>query len=160
MKDQISIANLCKDCQVLALKEYPHGCSEEALRSYERYYQDDDSRSLELDYELRDSLPDFPVLSQSSKSGCDFCRFLRDILISKDLLMDEIAQNFFSSPGSRDVFIKMFYIWTEAALSEEGFVALRVELIRRDERGDEKDLLCVMFGIDCLDGMSAVFTYY
>lgn len=39
---------------------------------------------IRTDWHLTDSLPDLPIFGKSMRDGCDFCKFLREIILSDD----------------------------------------------------------------------------
>ncbi|KAH9242533.1 hypothetical protein K456DRAFT_1905694 [Colletotrichum gloeosporioides 23] len=72
---------LCKRCEVIRLNDAEHNGFVQVAQSGKTYlgfeFQEHKGR-LFLDYELKDSFPDLPVLSRSSLQGCTLCTLLKD----------------------------------------------------------------------------------
>ncbi|KAL3293535.1 HET-domain-containing protein [Colletotrichum asianum] len=72
---------LCKQCEVIRLNDAEHNGFVQVAKSGKTYlgfeFQESTGR-LFLEYELKDSFPDLPVLSRSSLKGCILCTLLKD----------------------------------------------------------------------------------
>lgn len=84
-----------------------------------------------------DTLPGLPLLADSSKQGCDFCTFLRDIIFAEDT-QDEAKRIFGSTFTDKsdecDVSIQIHYRWKNG--------------IERDSRGGGLQGLIIILGFD------------
>ncbi|KAI0386981.1 HET-domain-containing protein [Hypomontagnella monticulosa] len=81
--DALTTGHLCDRCQVLQFDDsvLGAGTSDESGGYFFRNGGPDHHPFLK--YDLRDHLPDLPVLSKSAQHGCDFCNILR-ISVLKD----------------------------------------------------------------------------
>ncbi|KAF4906993.1 hypothetical protein CGCVW01_v012679 [Colletotrichum viniferum] len=72
---------LCKRCEVIRLNDAEHNGFVQVAKSGKAYlgfeFQESTGR-LFLEYELKDSFPDLPVLSRSALEGCALCVLLKD----------------------------------------------------------------------------------
>ena len=101
----IQPAKLCKYCQVLSFNDSDlrfKGTTEDGSPPY---------LLVGLDYEVHDSLPDLLVLHESAKGGCDFCRLLRDTILSEDSAADDTLREFVEEKQQCDVKLSLEYCW-------------------------------------------------
>lgn len=98
-------AKLCKYCQVLSFND-----SDPRFKYTEVGTQYSDT-SVSLDYEINDSLPDLPFLLESAQGGCDFCRLLRDTILSQDSAADGKLRQFLAEKQQCDVLLSLEYRW-------------------------------------------------
>lgn len=74
---------LCRKCEVISFDDSKHNGSVRTSAQGETYFvpnsDDGDLRQLLLlDYDLKDTLPDLPNLSQSASDGCELCSVIKD----------------------------------------------------------------------------------
>lgn len=99
-------ANLCRRCQVLGFLDLTRGfnCIK---HDYGEYF------SKALDIEVHDALPGLPRLDASAVDGCDFCRLLRDTVISENTSREgNIAGSFLEGRDKCAIVIKFKVCWT------------------------------------------------
>jgi hypothetical protein len=78
-----SLSDLCKRCRDLEFDDSKIG-HRGGTESGGYFLQANDSSNsgvYSLCYELSDSLPDLPILSESSRGGCSFCSILRQAIV-------------------------------------------------------------------------------
>jgi hypothetical protein len=101
------IARLCEACQTAIDNVRPFN------PVAPRYAENSEDAS--TGYFLVDSFPYLPKLEESSCRGCDFCNFLRGIILSEET-SDGLRRTFqksFNDLGTREVEIKIFYEWVD-----------------------------------------------
>ena len=101
----IQAAKLCKYCQVLSFNDSDprfKGITEDGTQPY---------LCVGLEYQVHDSLPDLPILQESAKGGCDFCRLLRGTILSEDSAADNTLRQFLVEKQQCDVEISLEYCW-------------------------------------------------
>lgn len=97
------VARLCERCQVLSFDDSDprfNITGEVDVRPY---------LVVDLDYLLHDSLPNLPILHESAKAGCDFCRLLRDSILSEDSAADDALRRFLMEMQGCDVELTLQY---------------------------------------------------
>jgi hypothetical protein len=104
---------LCESCRKAALQDGDFASEEESDNSgkYLKMVYDNASDSLETEYFLSDVLPGLPKLDDSASRGCEFCRLLREIILSRDsedYILSSIGITF-ADLGGREVYIRIFY---------------------------------------------------
>lgn len=57
------------------------------------------------------TLTDLPVLHESAKGGCDFCRLLWDTILSEDGAADDTLRQFLVEKQQCDVELRLEYCW-------------------------------------------------
>lgn len=98
-ESSLGAAKLCANCQTCALRD-DDVCFEELHRGVttslglKDQYQNGPRRRLgsschgaciPTPFKLKDGLPELPKLMHSSQNGCEFCSFLRQIILSEDV---------------------------------------------------------------------------
>jgi hypothetical protein len=154
---EVCTARLCKNCQTLKFDDQAIGgyaaVSDHGKKHLQmRDREDDDHWYVELEYESHDFLPDLPILGESARLGCDMCGFLRDTIISKDYIMDENVQNFFTPSNTRQIEISMCYVWTAPNIDSSDVGILSLEVFFAD---DQTGQWCtIIFTVEGHKGMS------
>ena len=112
-------SQLCEKCKVLSFDDHAAGGFEAVSNDGKNYlkmrhFDKDDRRwILELDYEFRDSLPDFPKLNHSASQGCEFCKILLAAVLPRDpRRTSRDVQPLMAKYASHAVIITLEYIWT------------------------------------------------
>lgn len=106
-------ANLCEDCEVISFDDSDYQFS--TLRAKPNV-----QGRASLDYHVEDVLPDLPALQRRANAGCDFCRILRNIIISPDPTRpNENGRELLSRMRGAKVELLLEYIWSSADLYEE-----------------------------------------
>ncbi len=108
-------ATLCHNCQVLSFDD-----SDPQFELLEaetpppgRGIPNNPPCNLPLDYSVWDSLPHLPILKESAQAGCDFCRLLRDTILSTEdaTVLDNGVVDFLEENVHRYVEIRLEYWW-------------------------------------------------
>ncbi|KAI2632174.1 HET-domain-containing protein [Hypoxylon sp. NC1633] len=137
---------LCQRCRVLEFDDSAWPRAHEAGSETEGYYLAvGRGGHIHLKYELRDSLPDLPVLSESELDGCGFCPVLKKAI-----------QRFITGNShKREFSVGLEYLWNSCDSAEDpqdvGLMALvaRVDWIGDD---DDDDMTFLRFDIEALSG--------
>ncbi|KAK4161233.1 heterokaryon incompatibility protein-domain-containing protein [Cladorrhinum sp. PSN259] len=116
----LPLAKLCKSCQKGAFQDG-------GLKIKERYHDNGDryltlkgsrkstnspSHGISTDYILIDTFPDLPLLNESAHNErCDFCRFLRNVVLSRDVdtVVARISGKRIAGLGACKVSIQIFH---------------------------------------------------
>ncbi|KAI1418447.1 HET-domain-containing protein [Hypoxylon sp. FL1857] len=129
-------SNVCDRCQVLQFDDsvLAGGFCEE---SGTYYFQLKDPGNIHpiLAYDLRDVLPELPILSDSAQKGCDFCRILR-ISILKD----------FSHCVKQEIRVRLQLVFDPEGKFRSILARIGFKSERRESSRTEDALL--MFGVD------------
>ncbi|KAI0137796.1 HET-domain-containing protein [Hypoxylon sp. NC0597] len=128
-------SNLCDRCQVLQFNDsaFGKGIRDKSGR-YRFHVKDPDNIHPFLTYDLRDRLPELPILYYSSQNGCDFCKML-----IKSILKD------FSHCPKQEIGVRLQLIF-----SPEGrFMSVLARVGLQLKKGEPIDTECLlMFGVD------------
>jgi hypothetical protein len=96
------IARLCPACQEAINHIEPPNLSPEKLYT-----------NIDTEYWLEDEFPPLPKLELSSRQGCDFCDFVREIILSGDASdsFKQVLGKTAADLGTLDVEISIFFHW-------------------------------------------------
>ncbi|GAQ39906.1 hypothetical protein AKAW_04121 [Aspergillus niger] len=91
-------SSLCQRCRVLQFNDEEHGTVEEQRIgepdvNFNKFDPDSGRQAIILDYHLYDNLPDLPVMSTSSASGCGMCFAMREKILQLERRADPKHKN-------------------------------------------------------------------
>jgi len=126
--DSLEVARLCASCQ---------------KASFDDTYFPPRSELLRTQYHFVDQLPDLGKLDASAGKGCDFCRFLRTIILSGDTndLLTHVLGKGIAGLGTRTVGIQIFYQWN---LQPAGLNIGGMSILLSIEGGHSIELWCLV----------------
>lgn len=117
----VGVAKLCPNCEKAQFRDdipqlYQSGphldFDQEQLPASKRRGS---GGMVDTEFEFRDLFPGLPMLRESSENGCDFCRFLYDVIMSSVVL-----QKYINGVSGWVVAIEISYTW--GALYADGGV--------------------------------------
>ncbi|KAI4862964.1 HET-domain-containing protein [Hypoxylon rubiginosum] len=130
-----NLSHICSRCQVLHFDDAAFGTStrDESGRHHFQIDGLDNTRPI-LAYELRDDMPELPLLTKSiRKNDCEFCRILKTSTLKS------------CSHWSRGV----IQVRLQLVFSPEGrLMSVLARVARPPEGGDENGEILLLFGVD------------
>ncbi|KAI1757603.1 HET-domain-containing protein [Xylaria castorea] len=127
-------SHLCRRCQALQFDDSAFGtATRNESGRYHFQAKDHDNSRPTLAYELKDHMPELPVLNETIlKNGCEFCRILK-VSILKDCSH--------WSRGAIQVHLRLVFS------SEGRFMSVLAHVRLSSESGDKNEIL-LLFGVD------------
>lgn len=124
----LAVARLCDSCQRASFDDTT--CPVDVWQARLLLYGDKPSSFTE--YSFVDELPELASLDASAGAGCDFCRFLRAIILSgdtNDVLVHDLGRGF-AELGQRQIDIDISYSWLakRRAGSQVGLLKILLEI--------------------------------
>ena len=105
----LAVAQLCESWQKASFDDTTHPV--DIWKAQVLHYRD--RRISSTEYSFTDKLPELAGLEASARRGCDFCRFLRAIILSgdtNDVLVHDFGRGFVEL-GKRRIEIDISYDW-------------------------------------------------
>lgn len=114
MESSLQPARLCSKCEVV---KFDDSQGYEVLSTSGEQHldfdtnSDDREREFTLDFQIDDTFPDLPTLSESANNGCDFCSFLKKILQSIEIRCRFSATILDLEGQILPITIRLYYRW-------------------------------------------------
>ena len=112
--------SLCEECQCLEFDDATPGGFDGAFtegRSFLAFDEEDDPRTIPLDYRFEDCLPDLPRIVESARNGCAFCKLLQNSLFHSGVT---------ETSDAAQVIMSMKYVW-KSLMDIDGYRKIRHE---------------------------------
>ena len=108
------VARMCQRCQLAMLHDQEHDGLEQRSEHGKRHLWCKEDSLLFTKFRLVDELPTLPKLDESARTGCDFCSFLRHIILSDDTAeatRQRLNRKGITASLACEVSISTYFIW-------------------------------------------------